>query len=38
LDKKRRGDGVEFVLLDRLGHALIRKLSFDEIVAAMSEP
>ena len=32
LDKKRRGDTVEFVLLDRLGHAIIRKLSFDEIV------
>jgi 3-dehydroquinate synthase len=33
LDKKRLGDGVEFVLLDRLGHALTRKLSFDEILA-----
>jgi 3-dehydroquinate synthase len=33
LDKKRSGDGVEFVLLDRLGHALTRKLGFDEIVA-----
>jgi 3-dehydroquinate synthase len=33
LDKKRSGDGVEFVLLDRLGHALTRKLSFDEILA-----
>ena len=32
LDKKRRGDMVEFVLLDRLGHALVRKLRFDEIV------
>jgi 3-dehydroquinate synthase len=32
LDKKRRGDTVEFVLLDRLGHALTRKLSFEEIV------
>jgi 3-dehydroquinate synthase len=31
LDKKRRGDKVEFVLLDRLGHALTRKLGFDEI-------
>jgi 3-dehydroquinate synthase len=34
LDKKRRGDEVEFVLLDRLGHALIRKLTIDEIVGA----
>jgi len=33
LDKKRAGDAVEFVLLDRLGHALTRKLSFDEILA-----
>jgi len=34
LDKKRRGDAVEFVLLDRLGHALTRKLSFEEIIEA----
>jgi 3-dehydroquinate synthase len=33
LDKKRAADGVEFVLLDRLGHALTRKLSFAEILA-----
>jgi 3-dehydroquinate synthase len=33
LDKKRSGDGVEFVLLDHLGHALTRKLSFGEIIA-----
>jgi 3-dehydroquinate synthase len=32
LDKKRRGDTVEFVLLDRLGHALTRKLGFEQIV------
>jgi 3-dehydroquinate synthase len=32
LDKKRRGDVVEFVLLDRLGHALTRKLGLDEIL------
>ena len=31
LDKKRRGDTVEFVLLDRLGHALTRKLRFEEL-------
>jgi 3-dehydroquinate synthase len=33
LDKKRKGDEVEFVLLDRLGDALTRKLSFAEILA-----
>jgi 3-dehydroquinate synthase len=32
-DKKRAGDEVEFVLLDRLGHALTRKLTFAEILA-----
>jgi 3-dehydroquinate synthase len=32
LDKKRRGDTVEFVLLDNLGHAITRKLKFEEIV------
>ncbi len=36
LDKKRQDQAVEFVLLDRLGHALTRKLGFDEIVAALS--
>jgi 3-dehydroquinate synthetase len=33
LDKKRTGDEVEFVLLDRIGDALTCKLSFEEIVA-----
>ena len=33
LDKKRTGDAVEFVLLDRIGDALTCKLSFAEIVA-----
>ncbi|MBV8773251.1 MAG: 3-dehydroquinate synthase [Deltaproteobacteria bacterium] len=32
LDKKRRGEMVEFVLLDRLGHAFTRKLRFEEII------
>ncbi len=32
LDKKRTEDAIEFVLLDRLGHALTRKLSFEQIV------
>ena len=36
LDKKRTGEGLEFVLIDRLGHALTRKLGFDEIVAQVS--
>jgi len=33
LDKKRTGDEVEFVLLDRIGDALTCKLSFEEIIA-----
>jgi 3-dehydroquinate synthase len=36
LDKKRADDGVEFVLLDRLGHAFSRRLSFAEILTALS--
>jgi 3-dehydroquinate synthase len=36
LDKKRTGEGIEFVLIDRLGHALTRKLSFDQIVAQIA--
>jgi 3-dehydroquinate synthase len=35
LDKKRRGDFVEFVLLDRLGHAFTQKLQFEQIVASL---
>lgn len=35
LDKKRAGDGVEFVLLDRLGHALIHKLGFADILSTL---
>ena len=35
LDKKRAGDGVEFVLIDRLGHAFTRKLDFDQVLAAL---
>ncbi len=34
LDKKRADDAVEFVLLDRLGHALTRKLGFEAIDAS----
>jgi len=36
LDKKRAGDSIEFVLLDRLGHALTRKLSIAEILAHLA--
>lgn len=36
LDKKRAGDGVEFVLLDRLGHAVTRQLGFDQITASIA--
>ncbi len=36
LDKKRVDEGVEFVLLDRLGHAFTKRLSFDEIVASLA--
>jgi 3-dehydroquinate synthase len=36
LDKKRRGDKVEFVLLDCLGHALIRQLGFEEIMEELT--
>jgi 3-dehydroquinate synthase len=35
LDKKRRGDFVEFVLLDRLGHAFTQKLQFEQIIASL---
>jgi 3-dehydroquinate synthase len=36
LDKKRAGEGIEFVLIDRIGHALTRTLTFDEIVAHLA--
>ncbi|HUN57231.1 MAG TPA: 3-dehydroquinate synthase [Candidatus Binataceae bacterium] len=35
LDKKRAGDGVEFVLIDRLGHAFTQKLDFDQVMATL---
>jgi 3-dehydroquinate synthase len=35
LDKKRAGNSIEFVLLDRLGHASTRRLSVEEIVAQL---
>jgi 3-dehydroquinate synthase len=35
LDKKRTLHEIEFVLIDRIGHALTRKLGFDEILAAL---
>jgi 3-dehydroquinate synthase len=36
LDKKRKQGAVEFVLLDRLGHAVMRKLTFNEIVGSLN--
>jgi 3-dehydroquinate synthase len=36
LDKKRAAGGVEFVLLDRLGHSLTKSLSLDDIVSPLS--
>jgi 3-dehydroquinate synthase len=36
LDKKRAGAGVEFVLIDRLGHAFTKQLGFDEIISALA--
>ncbi len=36
LDKKRAGDGIEFVLLDRLGHALTHRINCEEIITELS--
>jgi len=36
LDKKRAAGSIEFVLLDRLGHALTRSLSIDEVLRPLS--
>lgn len=36
LDKKRADGGIEFVLLDRLGHAFTRKLGVAEILAILA--
>jgi 3-dehydroquinate synthase len=36
LDKKRAEGGIEFVLLDRLGHAFTRRLGFSEILAVLA--
>jgi 3-dehydroquinate synthase len=35
LDKKRAGNGVEFILLSRLGAAVTSKLGFEEIMAQL---
>jgi 3-dehydroquinate synthase len=37
LDKKRAAGGVEFVLIDRLGHAFTRRLDFDQVLAALPQ-
>jgi 3-dehydroquinate synthase len=36
LDKKRRREFVEFVLLDRLGHAFTQRLQFQQIIASLT--
>jgi 3-dehydroquinate synthase len=36
LDKKRAGDAIDFVLLDRLGHATIRRLEVAQVLSALS--
>jgi 3-dehydroquinate synthase len=36
LDKKRADKGVEFVLVDRLGHALTRKLAIEAVLSEIS--
>jgi len=36
LDKKRAAGAIEFILLDRLGHALTRSLSLDEILKPLT--
>lgn len=36
LDKKRKEGAIEFVLLGRLGYAMTRKLTFDEIVGLLN--
>ncbi len=36
LDKKRKSGEVEFVLLDRLGHAILKKLSEKQILSPLS--
>jgi 3-dehydroquinate synthase len=38
LDKKRLDDGVEFILIDRLGHAFTRKLGFDQVLGVLAHP
>jgi 3-dehydroquinate synthase len=30
-DKKRDGDGIHFVLLDRIGNAIVEKMSLNEL-------
>ncbi len=35
LDKKRTGEAVEFILIDRLGHAFPRQLGVNEILAQL---
>jgi 3-dehydroquinate synthase len=36
LDKKRTSDSIEFVLLDKLGHALTRRITVENILSRLS--
>ncbi|MBF6568171.1 MAG: 3-dehydroquinate synthase [Candidatus Binataceae bacterium] len=36
LDKKRSGSNIEFILIDRIGHALTYKLDSEQIIAELS--
>jgi 3-dehydroquinate synthetase len=36
-DKKREADRIHFVLLDRIGHAVIRQMPIQEIEAFLSQ-
>ena len=36
-DKKREGDDLHFVFLDGIGHAIVKKISLDELVALSHE-
>jgi 3-dehydroquinate synthetase len=35
LDKKRVEERIEFVVIDRLGHAMIRQMSFEDIFSEL---
>ncbi len=35
LDKKRAGEGVDFVLVPEIGRAIVQRLSFEQVIAAL---